>query len=567
MLELIIKGGTVVDGTGRQGVTADIGISGDRIAAIGPVDEPAAKVINADGLVVAPGFIDVHTHYDAQVFWDPSLSPSPLHGVTTAIGGNCGFTIAPICDEHADYLARMLALVEGMPLESLREGVPWGTWKTFGEWLNTFDGNLAINAGFMVGHSTIRRLAMGEDAYNPNPSEAQLKTMETYLRDSLQAGGLGFSSSNGRNHLDGDHNPVPSRWAADEEYVRLASVVREFPGTSLEYIPQSGAASDEARMIAMSKAAQRPINWNVLVVTAARAAAVENDLAVSDRAAADGARIVALENPARKMSRRSFATSFGFNTIPGWGPVFALPPAERVRALADSDIRRRLRAGLSEGTERFPGMLDFARYTVEMTSSPANAGLTGRLVKDIARERSSDWLDTLLDIVIADDFRTTITREMGSGQASLTLQAQAWRDHRVVLGASDAGAHLDMLTGFVYTTDLLGYSVRDRQLLTTEEAVRLISDVPARLYGLRGRGRIEVGGFADLVLFDPGTVGPDSVVTREDLPGGATRLYAKALGVEHVFVNGMEIVRAGDYTGDRPGQILRSGTDTGDVHV
>ena len=188
-------------------------------------------------------------------------------------------------------------------------------------------------------------------------------------------------------------------------------------------------------------------------------------------------------------------------------------------------------------------------------------------MKDIARERSSDWFDTLIDIVIADDFRTTITREMGSDQASLTLQAQAWRDHRVVLGASDAGAHLDMLTGFVYTTDLLGYSVRDRQLLTTEEAVRLISDVPARLYGLRGRGRVEVGGFADLVMFDPGTVGPDSVVTRQDLPGGASRLYAKALGIEHVFVNGIEIVRAGEYTGDRPGQILRSGTDTAGVHV
>jgi N-acyl-D-aspartate/D-glutamate deacylase len=567
MLELIIKGGTVVDGTGRQGFKADMGIRSGRIVAVGTVEEPAAKAINVEGLVVAPGFIDVHTHYDAQVFWDPSLSPSPLHGVTTAIGGNCGFTIAPISDEHSDYLARMLALVEGMPLESLRKGVPWGTWTTFGQWLKTFEGKLAINAGFMVGHSTIRRLAMGEDAHNPHPSEAQLRSMETYLRESLQSGAVGFSSSNGRNHLDGDQNPVPSRCAPDEEFVRLASVVSEFPGTSLEYIPRSGAASDEARMIAMSKAAQRPINWNVLVVTAARASAVETDLAVSDRAAVDGARIIALENPARKMSRRSFATSFGFNTIPNWGPVFALPLAERVQALEDVDVRRRLRAGLTEAPERFPGMLDFAGYTVEMTPSAANAGLAGRLVKDIAQERGADWFDTLLDIVIADDFRTTVTREMGSDQASLTLQAQVWRDQRVVLGASDAGAHLDMLTGFVYTTDLLGYSVRDRQLLTTEEAVRLITDVPARLYGLQYRGRVEVGGFADLVVFDPDTVGPDSVVTREDLPGGASRLYAKALGVEHVFVNGTEIVRTGEYTGDRPGQVLRSGIDTGGVHV
>jgi N-acyl-D-aspartate/D-glutamate deacylase len=391
--------------------------------------------------------------------------------------------------------------------------------------------------------------------------------MERYLRESLAAGGLGFSSSNGRNHLDGDSNPVPSRWAGDEEFVRLASVVREFPGTSLEYIPQNGADSDAARMIAMSKAGERPMNWNVLVVTSARAAAVETDLAVSDRAAAEGARIIALENPARKMSRRSFATSFGFNTIPNWGEIFSLPESSRLEALKDGDVRRRLREGLGQGTERFPGMLDFASYSVEMTFSNKNAGLTGRVVKDIARERGSDWFDTLLEIVAADNFRTTLTREMGSDPASLQLQAEKWRDQRVVLGASDAGAHLDMLTGFVYPTDLLGYSVRERQLLTTEEAVRLLTDVPARLYGLRGRGRVEVGGIADFVVFDPRTVRPDSVVTREDLPGGASRLYASALGVEHVIVHGTPIVRAGEYTGEQPGQIIRSGRDTGSVHV
>jgi N-acyl-D-aspartate/D-glutamate deacylase len=506
--------------------------------------------------------VDIHTHYDAQVFWDPTLSPSPLHGVTTAIGGNCGFTIAPISDEHADYLVRMLALVEGMPLESLRQGVPWGMWRTFGDWLTKLEGNLTINAGFLAGHSTIRRLAMGEDAHDPNPTEAQIQAMETHLRESLRAGALGFSTSNGRNHLDGDSNPVPSRCAADDEFIRLASVVKDFPGTSLEYIPHNGATSDAARMIAMSRAAQRPLNWNVLVVTADRAPAVAADLAVSDRAAASGAKIVALENPGRKMSRRSFSTPFGLNTIPNWGPVFALPQSERLEALRDLEVRRRLQEGLHAGTERFPGMLDFTSYTVEMTFSRANVGLAGQVVKDIAHDRGADPFDTLFDILVADDLRTTLTREMGCDDASLRLQSEAWRDPRVVLGASDAGAHLDMLTGFVYTTDLLGHSVRDRQLITLEEAVHLLSEVPARLYGLRDRGRIEPGGFADLVVFDPNTIAPGSVARRDDLPGGASRLYANAIGVEHVVVNGTSIIAAGNYTGERPGQVIRSARDT-----
>ena len=211
MLDLSIRGGTVVDGSGGPPYRADVGIRADRIVCIGPTDEPAAKTIDATGLIVAPGFIDLHTHYDAQVFWDPSLSPSTLHGVTTAFGGNCGFTIAPMRDQHADYLTEMLSLVEGMPLESLRRGVPWGSWHGFGEWLDQLDRNLAANVGFMVGHSTIRRLVMGEDAHDPAPSEAHLQEMERQVRDALAAGAMGFSTSNGRNHLDGRGQPVPSR--------------------------------------------------------------------------------------------------------------------------------------------------------------------------------------------------------------------------------------------------------------------------------------------------------------------------------------------------------------------
>jgi N-acyl-D-aspartate/D-glutamate deacylase len=568
VIDLLLVGGTVVDGTGRPRYRTDVGVKDGRIVSLGPNDEPAARTIDATGLVVAPGFIDVHTHYDAQVFWDPALTPSSFHGITTALGGNCGFTIAPIADEHADYLVRLLAYVEGMPLESLLQGVPWGTWRTFADWLQLLEGNVAINVGFLAGHSTIRRVVMGEDAHSPDPSEAQRQAMDDQLRADVAAGALGFSTSNGKSHLDGDSNPVPSRCAPDDEFIRLASVIREFPGTSLEYIPFNGPLGDAERMIAMSRAAQRSMNWNVLAVTSARRAAVEDELGVSDRAAAQGARVLALENPSPLVTYRSFATTFGLNTIPDWAPIIALPHAERRTALTDPEVRRVMREGIERGDRRYAELLDYPGYTIGQTFSPRNEGLAGRRVGDIAGERNADPFDTLLDIVVADDLRTPLRiPEAAADQESVALRARIWRDPRVVLGASDAGAHLDMLSMFVYTTDLLGRSVRDRQLLSLEEAVRLLTDVPARLYGLRGRGRVEVGAHADLVVFDADTIGPAPVGTKDDLPGGAPRLYAEAIGVEHVIVNGTEIVCHGELTGDRPGRVLRSGIDTDTVPV
>ena len=564
----MICGGTVVDGTGADRFVADVGVRDAHIVSIGKTAEPAVRRIDATGLVVAPGFVDVHTHFDAQVFWDPALTPSCLHGVTTALGGNCGFTIAPMAEDHADYLMRMLAGVEGIPLESLLAGVPWGSWRTFGEWLARLDGNVAVNVGFMAGHSTIRRLVMGDDAHEPHPAEAQLLAMEQHLRGALAAGALGLSTSNGKSHLDGNGDVVPSWAAGDEEVIRLASVVVEFPGTSLEYIPYNGATTDEDRMIAMSRAGRRPLNWNVLVVTSGRGSAVDEELAVSDHAAMMGGRIVALENPAPLITRRSFYTAFGLSGLPGWGQVMTSPIPERIRALGDPAVRRRMREGVAGGDLRWPDSLDFGGYTIEETFTAENRRFTGQRVGQVARELGKDPFDAMLDIVVADGLRTTlVVAENGRDEASRRRRAEIWRDPRVVLGASDAGAHLDTLALFVYTTDLLGKSVREQQRLTLEEAVRLLTDVPARLYGLKGRGRVAEGWWADLVVLNPDTVGPRPVVTRRDSPAGAPRLFAEATGIEHVVVNGAEIVEAGLVTGAHPGRVLRSGLDTRDVYV
>jgi N-acyl-D-aspartate/D-glutamate deacylase len=569
MLDVLIKGATVVDGTGSARYAGDVGVRAGRIVALGPagsVTEAARQTVDATGMVVAPGFVDIHTHYDAQLFWDPALSPSSLHGVTTAIGGNCGFTIAPIADEHADYLMRMLARVEGMPLESLAQGVPWGEWRTFGEWLDRIEGTMAVNTGFLAGHSAIRRVVLGDDMHEPAPSEAQLTAMEDQLRAALAAGALGFSSSNGIVHVDGDGEPVPSRAAGDDEIVRLSRVVSEFPGaTALEYIPP-GAADEADRMIAMSLAANRPLNWNILIVTSERQALVDGELSASDQAAAAGARVIALVNPGPMQSRRSFFTGFVLDVIPDWKPILELPLDERMAALRRPDVRAKLLEGTLKAEPRFKEIVDFAHYVIEDTVAPENEGTRDRMVADIAAERGVKPLDALLDIVLADGLRTTLLQpEWGGDAASWELRSKLWRDPRIVLGASDAGAHLDTLSTFFYTTDLLGPSVRDQQRMGLEEAVRLITDVPARLYGLRDRGRIAEGWCADLVVFDPATIGHGRVHTRNDLPGGAGRLYAEATGISHVFVNGVEILRDGAYTGSTPGSLIRGGRDTDPV--
>ncbi len=568
MLDCAVVGGEVVDGTGAPRCRADVGIRDGRIVAVGELDERAARTVYADGLVVAPGFVDIHTHYDAQAFWDPALTPSPLHGVTTVVGGNCGFTIAPLAEGEADYLMRMLARVEGMPLESLEQGVPWD-WRTFGDYLDRLDAQgLAVNAGFLVGHCALRRGVMSDRSDSPATPE-DIDAMGRLLSESLAAGGLGFSSSQAATHNDGQGDPVPSRAATPDELVALCRVVREHPGTTVEFIPTVGPFADRhvELMTDMSLAANRPLNWNVLVVGAGNDGYVQQ-LKASDRAAERGGRVHALTVPVVMQLHLNFRSGFIFDALPGWGPTMALPLDEKRRALADPAERRRLReAAESPDAGMFQRLLRWDRLRIGETFAPENEGAAERTVADVAAERGGDPFDVLLDIAVADDLRTVLLPPAtGDDAESWRLRADVWRDPRAIVGASDAGAHLDMLATFSFTTSLLAAS-RRHDLLPIEEAVRLLTDVPARLYGLRERGRIAEGWHADLVVFDEDRAGPGPVHTREDLPGGAGRLYAEADGIEHVLVNGTEIVTGNALTGDRPGTVLRSGRDTETVEV
>lgn len=567
MLDLLIRDAEIVDGTGTPARHGDVGVTDGRITAIGEIDDTAARTVDAAGQVLAPGFVDLHTHYDAQLFWDPTASPSVQHGVTTVFGGNCGFTLAPAAAGQQDYLTRMLARVEGMPLEALQAGLDW-QWSSFGDWLGRFDGRIAINAGFLVGHSALRLAAMGGDAVGGEATDDQIKRMVGLLEDALANGALGLSTSQSHTHNDGSGQPVPSRSASREELLALAAGVCRHPGTTVEAIIPgclSGFTDDDIALLTdMSRAAGRPLNWNVLGVSAAHPAGHQGQLRASDVAAERGGRIVALTLPHAMKIRLSFLSGFVLDGLPGWRDTMHLPVPERLKALADPQVRRRLNEGAqSQEAGILRGLSRWDRLIIVETFAPQNADATGRSVGEVAAARGREPFDTLCDIVIADDLRTGLTPPAtGDEAADWRARAEVWRHRDAVIGGSDAGAHLDMMCGAIYTTSLLGQGVRKHQVVTLEEAVRLITDVPARLYGLHHRGRIAPGWHADLVLFDPASVDHGPERTSYDLPAGAPRLVADARGISSVLVGGVEVCRNGVATGAMPGTVLRSGRDT-----
>ncbi|MFJ5059675.1 amidohydrolase family protein [Streptomyces nigra] len=571
MLDHVIKGATVVDGTGAPARTADVGMRDGRIAVVAPgITEPSLTSEDATGLVLAPGFVDPHTHYDAQLFWDPYATPSLNHGVTTVVGGNCGFTLAPLHPDRpgdADYTRRMMSKVEGMSLVALEEGAPWN-WHGFGEYLDALEGRVAVNAGFMVGHCALRRYVMGEDAVGGRPSGEQLDAMLRLLHDAMDAGAWGLSTTQSSTHSDGDGRPVASRHAEPAELLALSKAVGEHEGTQIEAIVAgcldqfSDAEID--LLVEMSAAAGRPLNWNVLTVDAAVPERVPRQLLASERARKAGGRIVALTMPILTPMNMSLGTFCALNLIPGWGPILGLPVPERIAKLRDPDVRAEmLRRAASKEAGVFRRLADFGRYVIGDTYSEANRGLTGRVVRDIAAERGQDPFACLVEICADDDLRTVLwPMPPDNDPASWALRAQTWQHEDVLLGGSDAGAHLDRMCGAPYTTRFLGDCLRGRKLVPLEQAVRMLTDDPARLFGLRERGRVQEGFHADLVLFDPERVAAGTATLVHDLPGDSPRLDSKALGVHAVWVNGVEAIRDDTVTGSVPGRVLRSGRDT-----
>jgi N-acyl-D-aspartate/D-glutamate deacylase len=570
MLDYVIRSATVLDGTGGAARQADVGVKDGRIEIVGVVTEAGETELDGTGLMVMPGVVDPHTHYDAQLFWDPLASPSNLHGVTTVIGGNCGFTLAPLNAEDADYIRRMMAKVEGMPLAALEQGVPW-TWSSFGEYLGALEGRLGVNAGFLVGHCALRRKVMGAVRGEEVATDEEIAAMRALLAESLEAGGLGFSSSQSRTHSDGEGRPISSRHADRREMLAFCEEVAEHEGTTLEYITNgcldSFSEEEVDLMTTMSATAQRPLNWNVLTVDARSADRIEHQLSASSAAAAAGGQIVALTMPTLVPMNMSFRNHCALFLIPGWGDVMGLPIEERMSKLADPAVRAVLdEKARSKEAGVFRGLSRWGTYTIGDTFAEANAGCAFRTVEEIASERGTAPFDTLLDIVLADDLRTVLWPNTDDGDdRTWEMRAQIWADPRAMVGGSDAGAHLDRMCGSNYPTAFLHDCLHGRRLVPLEKAVHMMTGQPAQLFGLRERGLIAEGYAADLFVFDPERIASEPARLVHDLPGDTPRLFAGAHGVVRVLVNGVETVRDGAPTGALPGTLLRSGRDTASV--
>ncbi|MDP4935876.1 MAG: amidohydrolase family protein, partial [Ilumatobacteraceae bacterium] len=563
MLDKVIRGGTVVDGTGSPSRVADIGIKDGRIVAIGVVEQDAAEVIDATGCIVTPGFVDPHTHYDAQLLWDPTASPSSVHGVTTIIGGNCGFTLAPLIPGDADYLRKMMSKVEGMPLAALENGTDW-SWETFAEYLGRLEGNISVNAGFLVGHCAIRRYVMGPAAVGAEASIEHIAGMRAELAKSIQSGALGFSFTNSTSHSDGDGEPVASRWATHDELIALCEEVGLHEGTTLEGIVPGCLdrfADDEIELLGlMSAAANRPMNWNVLTVDSREADRVPRQISAYDRSIELGGKVVALTMPVQVPMNMSFSSFCGLWLLPGWQQILGVPVAERIQRLQDPDTRLRLlENSLSQAAGVFRRLADWGDYVIGDTYSAANEGLKGRIVRDVANERGMSSFGTLLDIVIADELKTILWPTPQDDDAeSWKMRAELWQDGRAMIGGSDAGAHLDRMCGAPYPTRWLADCIRGRKLVPVEFAVKMMTSQPAKLFGLVDRGELREGACADVVVFNPDEIGSEDAMLVTDLPGNSSRLTAGSFGVKRVLVNGVTIVENGVANGAVPGTVLKS---------
>ncbi len=556
MLDLLLRGGTVVDGSGLPGYTADVGVSGGRIAVVGRAASGAARVIDADGCVVAPGFIDIHTHYDAQLHFEPTASPSSWHGVTTVITGNCGFSLFPARDRDVAWLCEMLSRVEGMSSETLAAGVTFagGGIDAFASGLS---GRIGVNAGLQVGHSALRRYVMGDEASGREAKPDEVSAMQALLRDALAGGAVGFSSSQLDMHVDQHGAPVPSNLATADELVALASVLAEFPYGAIEFISRTNLEghdeADRSLMLAMCEASGKAMNVNPLVHLPYLPDGWRRGLEFVSAAAGDGYRIHPQSSLQQMQVFFALHDTFLFDEMPAFRAVLTAP--DRVARLGDPAVRAELRAALANTEGR---VFVFSWDGVKVARADTRPEWVGRTVGDLAREWGSEPLDAFLDASLAEDLRTTFTLG-GSLRAGASRAAteEVLRHPSSLPGSSDAGAHLTSYCGVDFSTRLLTEFVPS--VLTLEEAVRRLATVPAHVYGFTDRGVIRPGAAADLVVWDPSRLGVGATRWADDFPAGGGRFVVESTGYVASVVNGSVLFDAGADTGARAGRVLRPG--------
>ena len=552
--DLKIVGGTIIDGTGAKRRVGDVGIKEGKVVALG--DAPAAgdQTIDATNRIVSPGFVDIHTHYDAQVLWDPLVSCSPWHGVTTIVMGNCGFSVAPTRPQHRDLIMRTLENVEGMSVEALRAGLGEWPFETFPEYLDALDSNgCSVNMAAMIGHTALRMYVMGEEATERTATDDEIATQRRLVTEALEAGALGFATSRAATHVGYEGRPVPSRLAETSEIIEIAQALGDAGGVMQATVGR-GLSHDEFATIAENTGAN--VSWTALLAGARGPGSHRAELEAAKEIADRGLPVYPQVAVQPIQFEMSWKAPFIYEALRCFTPVSESDLDGRKAFYADPEWRSEFKEKAGNG-----GKIGDRWARTEISYYPLNAEFEGANVQTLADEAGQDPVDFVLDLALEADLDMRIVQDVINHDRDEI--DELLHDPNTVIGLSDAGAHASQLCDAKYSTEFLSTFVRDRKSFELEDAVHMLTQRPAEIFGITDRGTLTEGGFADVVVFDADEVGHLGKRRVSDLPAGAERLISDAVGIDAVVVNGTVIRQNGEdkvsSDGDLPGRLLRGG--------
>jgi N-acyl-D-aspartate/D-glutamate deacylase len=555
---MVIKNGTIVDGSGARAYRADIAVSGRHIAEIGTISDGAARVIDASDLIVAPGFIDPHTHYDAQVCWDPLITCSSWHGVTTVILGNCGVGLAPCKPNEREVATWNLVHVEAIPYDVLTKGLPWD-WETFPQYMDAIaKRGIGINVGFLAALSPFRQFVMGEEAMGREATAEETARIQALLRESIEAGALGFSLTVMPQHLGYKAQPLACRLASQDELRTYARVLRELGRGTIEVAltkqPSTVSAKEYALLDLLSSESGRPVTWLNLRDRDDAPEAWSDTLTQVAPLLERGCRPQVAVRPL--IVEFNLRNPFLFASMPSIKPVFEDKSVEAQKQVyANAEFRRAFATELERRTVFYDL---WGRTKVKEVTTPALKATEWKSIADIAAERGVDPLNAFFDLALEDNLAVDFMMPLLDIDEERVVKK--FSDPRTMIGISDGGAHVDMLCNAGYPSYLLGTFVRDKQAMTLEHAIKRMTSEPAQFFGLTDRGVLRPGMAADLAIFDLNTISsPERPEIRHDLPGGGRRLVTQAEGIQYTIVNGHVLYEGQRHTGLLPGQVLRPG--------
>jgi N-acyl-D-amino-acid deacylase len=557
--DLLIKNGRIVDGSGGPSYRGDVGVKDGRIVEIGRLSGAAGKTVDAGDRAVAPGFIDNHCHYDAQVTWDPLCSYSCDHGATSVIFGNCSLSLAPVRPDRKkqERLCEFLSYVEAIPMEVLK--TLEFTWEGFPEYLDQMDRNLGVNVGNFIGHTAVRYYVMGEACQERTATDEEIRAMQDLVRDAMKAGALGLSVSRNQGHFDPQGTLIPALWADEREIFALADVLREMGTGLIQSGGGNGAEMKDGLMSRLSEASGRTVVYNNLSQSARRPDQWRQQMQRVDATVAKGIRAFPMCTPNRITDYFTMRNTQEFRGLPVWHPICLSSPEEMLKAYADPEIRKKLNEEAIEfkhGPAIGLSKTWWDYMEVQAAVLEKNKWMEGKTLGEIARAQNQGIIDCFLDLAIEEHLDTEwLHGEINVDDAAM---AHILTYPNAIIGLSDGGAHVQFQSGFGFSTRLLSEWVREKQVMTLEHAVRRLTFESASTFGLHDRGLLQPGKIADIVIFDPDTVKPLPLEVVHDFPTGAKRIKEGAQGIYATFVGGEMLMREGRHTGALPGRVLRN---------